>query len=107
MKIRENSKLKKIIINTVIAAAVAGGFYLEGNAISQRWGGYYLSSRDFDQLEWCKIDNSDGRIWKEYTDTDIPKNQPNWQLYVKKVLEKNPGRDINNLDGWIYVPCRG
>ena len=96
---------KGLIRKVIAGVGFAGAFYLGSADIPKILGDYYLSPKDFSQLKSCKVYNSDGKIWDDYMNTDIPKNQINWQEYTDEVLKRNPGSNIKNLSGWIYVPC--
>ncbi|MEM3091315.1 MAG: hypothetical protein QXX55_01265 [Candidatus Pacearchaeota archaeon] len=60
----------------------------------------YLSEEDFQNAKWIKFYNSNGRIYSCYMKEKIPKNMPNYHLYLDEVNRKNNG----NLRGEILLP---
>lgn len=101
MEIKKDSKLKKLVTNSVVAVAIAGSLYLAGSAVLNRMNEYFISPDYFKNTEWCEINNPSGRIWTKYMNTNIPHNTSNWDLYSKEVAKKNK----DNLVGKIYIPC--
>ena len=55
MEIKKDSKLKKLVTNSVVAVAIAGSLYLAGNAVLNRMDEYFISPDYFKNTEWCKI----------------------------------------------------
>jgi len=60
----------------------------------------YFTESKFENIEWKKTYNPDGRIWDDYMKADIPHNQIYWSEYSRKVIEKNNGK----LEGNILLP---
>ena len=80
-----------------VGLAILGGTYI---TISNSNDKNYLKPTDFSKAEWIEFDNYNGRIWDYYMSEKIPKNIPNWHLYIDKVREKNN----DNLEGRILLP---
>ena len=88
--------MKKILKNIAYGAvglALFGGIYL--GLPSEN-----LKPRDFDNANWSKFYNENGRIWSCYANENIPQNSSNWNLYTDKVRKRNN----NNLEGTIMLP---
>ena len=91
------------IRNVLGILAVTGAVYLGKTCIDRNFSENYLSREDFESMQWCRVQNSDGILWDNYMRTDnIPKNQINWASYIEEVKKRNPGK---RLEGRILVPC--
>ena len=62
--------------------------------------GNVLTDESVDDDEWNKFYNENGRIWTSYANEYIPQATSNWELYQRKVKEKNDGE----LEGDILLP---
>lgn len=91
---------------TVVEVLAAAAFFYLGKSVINRNPDIYLSSQDFQNMQWCVDRNSDGIIWDNYmsmNDKTIPKNVSNWAIYKTEVKERNKR---NGLNGKILVPCK-
>ena len=88
--------LKNLAYGAVGLALLAGTYITISNSNDKN----YLKPTDFSKAEWIEFDNYNGRIWDYYMNEKIPKNIPNWHLYMDEVREKNN----DNLEGRILLP---
>ena len=101
MKNNKKRSIGKKLFRNAVYGAIGLGFLAGAyKAVSYTIDKNVLNRQDFQNAEWIEFYNPDGKIWDNYMNENIPKNQSNWHLYMDQVRKKNSG----NLEGRILLP---